>query len=141
MPVHFHKEDIRFRLPSAGKLPAWIRSVIRGYGKKAGDITYIFCSDPYLREMNIRYLSHSTYTDILTFDTSTAKGITSGDIFISVDRVRSNAETYSTTFRDELHRVMIHGVLHLLGFDDKTDAARRRMRKKEDECLARRRFS
>ena len=138
--IQFFKEDVRFRLPAAAQIPAWINRVVRGHGKKAGDINFIFCSDPYLRKMNTRYLSHRTYTDILTFDTAVEKDVISGDIFISVDRVSSNAVEFHSTFRDELHRVMIHGVLHLLGYDDATDSATRRMRKAEDDCLAKRKF-
>ena len=90
--------------------------------------------------MNVKFLSHSTYTDIITFNTSPDKDVVGGDIFISVDRVKSNAEEFGHSFRDELHRVMIHGVLHLLGFDDTTAAARKRMRSAEDKCLALRKF-
>src|SRR5262245_19012513 len=127
-------------MPSASALLGWITAVIRRHRQKAGDINFIFCNDAYLKRMNTKYLDHRTYTDILTFDSSGGDGRISGDIFISVDRVRSNAGEYKSGFRDELHRVMIYGVLHLLGFDDATEAGKKRMRRLEEECLAMRRY-
>lgn len=104
------------------------------------DINYIFCSDRYLLKMNKDYLSHNYYTDIITFDNSTSQGKVEADIFISSDRVRANAETFKSNFRDELHRVMIHGALHLMGFKDKNAKDEKAMRKAEEFWLAKRRF-
>lgn len=99
-----------------------------------GDINFIFCDDAYLSELNLSYLNHTTLTDIITFD-YTDEGIISGDIYISIERVKENALLYSKTFQDELNRIIIHGVLHLLGNKDKKPKDKAMMRKKEDECL------
>ena len=103
-------------------------------GKKVGDIGYLFCDDDYLIEVNRTYLNHDTYTDIITFD-YVEKNVISGDIMISVERVRENATVFETSFEDELHRVIIHGVLHLLGQGDKTKEEAEEMRKKESDAL------
>ena len=154
--ISFNSEDIVFNLKNKTKLKNWVVSTIekhpprssgsiRAGKKKAGDISFVFCSDAFLLEMNKEYLNHDTYTDIITFDYSKSeseqfplkKGVRgiSGDIFISIDRVKENASSFSKTFEDELHRVMIHGVLHLLGYKDKTKIAKAEMRKQEDLCL------
>ena len=99
---------------------------------------FIFCPDRFLRKMNKEYLEHDYNTDVITFDNSETKKKIAGEIYISIDRINANAKTYSTTFRDELHRVMIHGVLHLIGYDDSTAALKARMRGKEDLYLAKR---
>ena len=138
--VHFFKEDIRFRLHHSSVLPSWILKVIRKQNKYPGEINYIFCSDRYLLKLNRQYLHHSTYTDIITFNTAEEKDLISGDIFISAERVRQNAGLFKTTFSDELHRVMIHGILHLAGYRDKTAAEKKKMRAMEDGCLALRNF-
>ena len=143
--ISFNNEDIQFNLKNKTKLKSWIVKTIEGKKKKAGDISFVFCSDAFLLEMNKEYLNHDTYTDIITFDYSQsedgqfplkkgARGI-SGDIFISIDRVQENADKFSKTFEDELHRVIIHGVLHLLGYKDKTKIAKTEMTKQEDSCL------
>lgn len=153
--ISFHSEDIVFNLKNKTKLKCWVVSTVeknpaRAAGsirarKKSGDISFVFCSDAFLLEMNKEYLNHDTYTDIITFDYSQseegqfplkkgARGI-SGDIFISIDRVKENANKFSKTFEDELHRVMIHGVLHLLGYKDKIKSAKAEIRKQEDICL------
>ena len=100
-----------------------------------GDINYIFCSDNYLHQINFQYLDHDTFTDIITFDQSDKDQI-EGDIFISIDRVHENANERNISFVNELHRVMIHGILHLLGYNDKTPKEKQLMREKEDECLS-----
>ena len=143
--ISFNNEDIQFNLKNKTKLKSWIAKTIEGKRKKTGDISFVFCSDAFLLEMNKEYLNHDTYTDIITFDYSQseenqfplkkgARGI-SGDIFISIDRVKENANKFSKTFEDELHRVIIHGVLHLLGYKDKTKIAKAEMTKQEDFCL------
>lgn len=135
--ISFNNEDIQFNLKNKTKLKSWVVKTIEGKKKKAGDISFVFCSDAFLLEMNKEYLNHDTYTDIITFDYSKedAKLAISGDIFISIDRVQENADKFSKTFEDELHRVIIHGVLHLLGYKDKTKIAKAEMTKQEDLCL------
>jgi len=138
--IHFFKEETRFRLNDASKLPQWITRVILKHKKNPGEINYIFCSDRYLQKLNRKYLDHDTYTDIITFHTAEEKNRISGDIFISVDRVRSNAVLFKNSFSDELQRVMIHGILHLIGFQDHTPAEKKKMRSMEDHSLALRKF-
>lgn len=160
--ISFNNEDIQFNLKNKTKLKTWIVSTIEKRKLKAGDISFVFCSDAFLLEMNKEYLNHDTYTDIITFDYSSESSATgksplpplkrgniSGDIFISIDRVRENADKFSligsaqgdkqrkknSNFEEELHRVIIHGVLHLLGYKDKTKIAKVEMRKQEDLCL------
>lgn len=111
-----------------------IEKLIDTEGKMPGDISYIFCSDDYLLEINKQYLNHDYYTDVITFDYC-EDGVISGDIFISVDTIKSNAQEYSVTFEKELQRVMIHGVLHLVGYKDKQEDDQKVMRSKEDEYL------
>lgn len=132
--IHFHTEDIKFTLKNKTILKQWIESTVAKRKHKAGEITFVFCSDEYLLKMNKQYLKHDTYTDIITFDYSEGVAI-SGDILISIDRVKENATKFSKSFEEELHRVIIHGVLHLLGHKDKTKAAKAEMTKQEDVCL------
>jgi probable rRNA maturation factor len=134
MAITFQNQEIVFRLPGRVKLKSWIRKVLRQEGKKEGDLNYVFTSDERLHEMNVEYLGHDTLTDIITFDQSEGL-VVSGDIVISRDRVAENAVNYKTAFDDELHRVMIHGVLHLCGYRDKTEEEKKLMRSKEDEAL------
>ena len=138
--IHFFKEGVRFRVPHASRLPEWISRVIRKHKKHTGEINYIFCSDRYLLKLNREFLHHETFTDIITFPATEEKNVVSGDIYISVERVRQNAAVFKTTFRNELHRVMIHGVLHLTGYDDHSAAEKKKMRSLEDEALASRNF-
>ena len=105
-----------------------------------GELTFIFCSDEYLHKINLEYLDHDTYTDIITFDNADEDGTIEGDIFVSVERVKENAADLKIPFEDELHRVLIHGVLHLLGHDDTTPELKAAMRKEEDKCLSLRSF-
>lgn len=132
--VSFFSEGIKYRLRNKTTIKHWIGEVIKRASKTQGDINYIFCDDAYLSELNLSYLNHTTLTDIITFD-YTADSIISGDIYISIERVKENAQLYSKTFPDELNRVMIHGVLHLLGNKDKKPKDKAMMRNKEDECL------
>ena len=113
----------------------WIRSVVESYGKKAGDIAYIFCNDEKILEVNKQYLQHDYYTDIITFD-YTEGDVISGDIFISLDTVKSNAQEQGTTYDEELHRVIIHGILHLCGINDKGPGEREIMEDAENRALA-----
>lgn len=116
-------------------LKQWITTIVENNKKEVGEISYIFCSDEQLLEINKEFLNHDYYTDIITFDYSEADVI-SGDLFISIERIKDNAKTLKTSYQEELHRVIIHGVLHLLGYKDKTEVESENMRKLEDECLS-----
>jgi probable rRNA maturation factor len=113
----------------------WLNQVISNEAKEEGDITYIFCDDDYLLEKNIRFLNHNTLTDVITFDYCEEKSV-SGDIFISIERVKENSEIFKVDFLTELNRVMVHGLLHLLGYKDKTEKESNLMRKKENYYLS-----
>jgi len=132
--ISFHSEDVDFQLENEQKTIDWIISTIHQEGKSVTEISYIFCSDVYLHQMNLEYLNHDTYTDIITFD-YTENSVVSGDIFISIDRVMENANKFNTTFLNELSRVIIHGVLHLVGYKDKSTEQKQVMRSKEDFYL------
>jgi rRNA maturation RNase YbeY len=121
------------------KITSWISDTIVNEAFKEGDINFIFCGDDYLLDINVKYLKHSELTDIISFDYSLGKKL-SGDIFISVDRVKDNSVKYEVNFDDELHRVIIHGILHFCGYKDKTKEDKRLMRKKEDYYLSLRTF-
>ncbi|MEE1021215.1 MAG: rRNA maturation RNase YbeY [Bacteroidales bacterium] len=116
-------------------LKQWIKLVIENNNKKVGEIAYIFCSDEQLLEINKEFLNHDYYTDIITFDYSEID-VVSGDMFISIDRIKDNAKILGVAYQEELHRVIIHGILHLLGNKDKTETESENMRKLEDECLS-----
>lgn len=135
--INFNNQDIAFTLKNKTVLKKWITTIIQNKKQKAGDIAFVFCSDDFLLDINKKHLNHKTLTDIVTFDYSkeNPKQAISGDIFISIDRIKENAEKFSKTFENELHRVMIHGVLHLLGYTDKTKLAKTEMTKQEDLCL------
>jgi probable rRNA maturation factor len=135
MAVHFISEYPGWRLKDPAKIKRWITRIVKDHKSKVGEISYTFVTDERLFEMNKRYLNHSSYTDIITFEYSTDKEILS-EIFISIDRVKENADGFGSELNDELHRVMIHGILHLLGFGDKTPAQEKRIRKEENNALA-----
>lgn len=128
-----------FSLQNPDEIARWISKIINAQKREEGEISYIFCDDQYLHKLNLEFLNHDTLTDIISFDNSLGNQI-NGDIFISIERVKENADTYKTNFEDELHRVIIHGVLHYCGFNDKTKAEATLMRKKEDEALSQRVF-
>ena len=135
--ISFFCEDIDFILNRKLAIKQWISDVISLENKIKGNISFIFCNDEYLSKINIQYLKHDTLTDIITFDyTDDNHGKISGDIFISIDRVKENSEKLNILFLNELHRVMIHGVLHLMGYKDKTKDSKILMRQKEDKCLS-----
>lgn len=134
MSIRFASQDIDFELLEAEKVKNWISKVIQLRGKKVGNISYLFCDDEYLLGVNQQYLNHDTYTDIITFD-YVAADLISGDIMISIDRVGENASQFEVPFELELRRVIIHGVLHLLGQGDKSDDAAAEMRRQEEESL------
>ena len=132
--ISFYNQSISFKLKEKTKLKQWIKTVTEKEKHKLGNINYIFCTDDELLEINIKHLNHKTLTDIITFDYTEGKTINS-DIFISVERVAENATKFQVTFEEELHRVMIHGILHLCGYKDKTKADAELMRKKENASL------
>lgn len=131
--------ETNFEPKNAKKIVKWISESIILETHKEGDVTYIFCDDNYLLKLNSKYLKHSVLTDIISFDYSASKVI-SGDIFISIDRVKENAMKFSDSIEDELHRVMIHGILHFCGYNDKTKEEKALMRNKEDYYLSLRTF-
>ena len=133
--IHFVTEDIEMPALDARRVTRWIKAVAAEYGFGVGNINYVFCSDERELEVNRQFLGHDYYTDVITFDYSTASTL-NGDIFISLDTVRSNAEMVGVSFEDELHRILIHGVLHLTGQGDKTPETKVQMTDKENRALA-----
>jgi rRNA maturation RNase YbeY len=134
--IRFFSEGIPFKIDSPRKNVSWIKEVARREKKTIKEINYIFCSDGYLLQLNQGFLNHKTLTDIITFDNSEGKNGLEGEIYISIERVQENALKFNTEFEDELHRVMIHGVLHLIGYKDKKLSEKALMRKKEEACLS-----
>ena len=128
-----------FQLINLKGIRLWISDIISSEGFEEGDITYVFCDDEYLNRINIKFLDHDTLTDIISFDNSIGKQV-HGEIYISTDRVQDNAKDFKVTLEDELHRVMIHGVLHFCGYNDKTQEEKQLIRKRENKALARRIF-
>ena len=133
--IRFSSQDIEMPALDERKTCRWIRAVAAEYGYGVGNINYIFCSDERELEINREFLGHDYYTDVITFDYSTSSML-NGDIFISLDTVRSNAETVGATFEEELRRILIHGVLHLTGQGDKTPETKAQMTAKEEKALA-----
>ena len=138
--IDFFYESIDFSIYNEKAISLWIIDVATKESKIIGDISYVFCNDEYLLKVNQDYLSHDYYTDIITFD-YTEGNIISGDIFISIDRVKDNASNFSSNFLDELHRVIIHGILHLCGYKDKSENEATLMRTMEDNSLNLRTFN
>ena len=134
--INFFSEDIDFSLSNPHIHTECISSIISSHKYSLEEINYIFCSDEYLLKINREHLNHDYYTDIITFDNSEDTHVIESDIFISIDRVKENAKNQKASFDHELNRVMIHGVLHLLGFGDKTEEEKKVMREKEDACLS-----
>jgi rRNA maturation RNase YbeY len=139
--INFFEEDISFRLKDKNKVKNWVKASIAAEGYKLRELNYIFCSDSYLLQINQQYLNHDTYTDIVTFDNSEKDRVIEGDIFISIDRIRENAAKFGTGEVNELHRVIIHGALHLLGYQDKMAESKKIMTGKEDHYLSVRNFT
>ena len=135
MAIRFSVQSGMFELAEEEKVRRWLAEVVVRRGKTVGNINYLFCDDEYLIEVNRHYLNHDTYTDIITFD-YVAGGLVSGDIMISVERVGENAVQFGAPFEQELHRVIVHGVLHLLGQGDKSDAEAAEMRRQEEQALS-----
>lgn len=135
--ITFQTEDIEMPAIQQEQVREWIKAVAATYGKRVGPISYFFCSDKRILEVNLEYLQHDYYTDIITFDYCEGNRL-SGDLFISVDSVRENASFYGTEFADELNRVIVHGLLHLIGYDDHTEEDIATMRAKENYYLSQR---
>ena len=133
--VSYFTEDIVFPFKEKRLTSRWLKFVAESEAKRLGDIAVIFCSDNYILDVNIKYLQHDYYTDIITFDYCEGNRL-SGDLFISIDSVKENASFYGTEFADELNRVIVHGVLHLIGYDDHTKADIATMRSKENYYLS-----
>lgn len=135
MAITFQSQEIKFKLPETLKVKSWIKTIIQIEKKKMGQLNFVFTNDETLLNTNIQFLNHSTYTDIITFDYC-ENNVVHGDIIISVERVRDNADKFGAEFNDELKRVIIHGVLHLCGYKDKTTKDAELMRKKENSALS-----
>ena len=135
--ITFQSEEIKFTLKEKNRHKAWLIKLATKEKFSILELNYIFCSDEFLHKVNLDYLNHDTYTDIITFDNSEDKKskIIEGDIFISIDRVKENAQKFSVNPDDELHRVMAHGLLHLMGYKDKSGTDSVVMRKKEEESI------
>ena len=131
--INFYSEN-EFILRDTDRFAKWIEQVISSENKKLEEINYIFCDDEYLLKLNVEFLNHDTYTDIITFNNNVGN-ILQGDIFISTERVKENAETFSVNFEEELRRVLAHGILHLCGYNDKTDEDSLIMRAREEEKM------
>lgn len=136
--INFFTEEVKYKLNHKLSLKRWIKETINAEDYVLDELNFILCSDEYLLKINREYLNHDTYTDVITFDNSEQLKIITGDIFISLDRIRENALKYDHDPADELHRVMIHGTLHLLGYKDKGKVAKLLMTEKEDFYLAKR---
>ena len=135
--VSYYNEDIVFPFKEKRLTSRWLKFVAESESKRLGDVAVIFCSDNYILDVNIKYLQHDYYTDIITFDYCEGNRL-SGDLFISIDSVRENASFYGTEFADELNRVIVHGILHLIGYDDHTEEDIAMMRAKENYYLSQR---
>lgn len=133
--INFQSIDVALPESLNSVVIQWVDQVIRSHHKKTGEVFFLFCSDNYLLDMNQRFLSHDTFTDIITFNNSEDKNVISGEIYISLDRVKENAINSKQTFDNEMYRVLIHGILHLIGFDDKSDVDKRSMRMQENVSL------
>jgi rRNA maturation RNase YbeY len=133
--INFHAEAIDFKVLNPIKTKRWLKSVIESEGFELSEINYIFCNDEYLHTINVEFLQHDTLTDIITFDNSEEDQLIEGDIFVSVERIIDNTKDFNTSFEQEFKRVIVHGVLHLCGYFDKTVKDEMLMRDKEDYYL------
>jgi probable rRNA maturation factor len=133
--IQFFAEDVEYDLPNPTKTKRWLKFVIESEGFTLNQLNYIFCSDEYLLNMNREHLQHDFYTDIITFDTSDEEKQVEGEIYISTDRVKENAANLEIEFDEELRRVIVHGVLHLVGYTDENEASKAKMSQKEDFYL------
>ena len=133
--ISFHNVGVNTKTPSKRLLKAWIKEFVSNHGKKVGELAFVFCSDEKILEVNQNFLQHDYYTDIITFDYREADFV-SGDIFISVERVQENATSHNIEYNEELLRVLAHGVLHLIGFQDKSPQKKKEMTQNEDLCIS-----
>ena len=138
--INFFTEEADFELTNKQSTSDWVIAAISSENFSYNSLNVIFCSDDYLHQINVDHLDHDYYTDIITFDNSEVENEVEGDLFISIDRVRDNASEHNVTFNEELHRVIIHGTLHLLGYNDKSDEDKIVMREKENAYLSLQRF-
>jgi len=139
--IAFFSEDIDYKIKEKQKIREWVGATVKREGfRRVGEVNFILCSDAYLLKINKQYLNHDTYTDIVTFDSSEDEDVIAGDIFISVERTAENAKKFNISERDELHRVIIHGILHLCGYLDKRKKDKELMTAKENEYLGKRGF-
>lgn len=134
LKIFFHKESVSFPLDSS-VIGNWVENAVFSLGYSLNNLSFIFCKDEYLKRINLQYLEQDYYTDVITFNYSTKEEI-AGDVFISIDRVKENADRFKVSFNEELFRVIIHGVLHLCGFNDKTEKEIKEIRKQEDHFLS-----
>jgi rRNA maturation RNase YbeY len=134
--IWFFSEGTTYSARDRRLLRRWIDRMVKEEGFTAGPINIIFCSDTYLADINLKYLKHNTYTDIVTFDMTDKEGIISGDIYISVERAKENAKRFKVRYREEIRRLIAHGILHLAGYADKTPEEREQMTRKEDYYLS-----
>lgn len=134
MPIKYYNHEITYTLRHKRKISKWIEQVVLLHKKQVGNITFVFCSDKYILEINRQFLSHDYYTDVITFDNS-SEDLLEGEVYISLDTVRTNAKYYDVKFEDEIRRVLIHSVFHLLGFNDSTDVEREIMTQQENLAL------
>jgi len=134
--IHFFHEGVDYQLKNKAALRLWIDRIITLENEEYHDINIILCSDEFLNQLSLTYLSQDHFTDVMTFDFSEADQVASGDIYISLPRVRENATKYGSYLKDEIHRVMVHGILHLLGYNDKRPRDKRRMTEKENLYLS-----
>jgi probable rRNA maturation factor len=133
--INFFNEDIDFKLKGKNNFKAWLKKVAEKEGFIINDLNYIFCSDKFLHKMNLEYLDHDTYTDIITFDNSEDDNVIEGDIFISIERINDNSKSLNTHFEDEIKRVIVHGLLHLCGYDDHSVEDKAKMRILESQYI------
>ena len=140
MNIEFFKAETRYSIKSKEQLCSWLVATAKKEGFKIDSLNIIICSDEYLYRMNMQFLQHDTYTDIITFDQSSLPSLIDAELYISIDRIRENAKTLKTTITNELHRVMVHGLLHVCGYKDKMPADKAIMSGKEDFYLSLRKF-
>jgi probable rRNA maturation factor len=133
--ITFFNEDIDFKLKGKNNFKVWLKKVAKKEEFRINSLNYIFCSDKYLHKINLEYLDHDTYTDIITFDNSEDESTIEGDIFVSIERVKENSQTLNTVFDEELKRVIVHGLLHLCGYDDHSVEDKAEMRRLESEYI------
>lgn len=134
--INFFNEEVNFTLRQKNAVRTWIAEAVEAEGAEHGPLNFVFCSNAFLSNMNVKYLNHSTLTDIITFDLSDEEGSISGDIFISVEMARENAGEFKSSIQEEVRRLIIHGVLHLIGYKDKTSADKAVMTEREDHYLS-----